>query len=294
MMKRSFGYRYVSIYLLGENILRLGAQAGYDEKDIFYEIPISRGIAGRTVRTRQIQFISEVDNDPDFLRASGGVTCEICVPLLIEQRVLGILNIESGSERPLTDTDVDLLSIFASQVAVAVENAQLHAEMQRQAITDALTGLFNLRGLHEFGRREIERARRFHRPLAGILLDIDHFKRVNDTYSHAIGNQILCGLANRLHEQVRDIDIAARYGGEEFVILLPETDLRAAQKVAERLRKEVADRPFPTDCGPLAITISLGVVAFSGDIPDLNTLLDRADATMYAAKHAGRNQVCTA
>ena len=179
----------------------------------------------------------------------------------------------------------------ATQAAAAIANARLYSEVQRLAITDPLTGLYNRRGFSEIGYREVERARRYKRPLSVIMLDIDHFKKVNDTYKHAVGDEVLRILAQRCRNRTREVDILGRYGGEEIVILLPETDRAGGLQAAEHLRKDVAEEPFETEVGPLWITISLGVTDSMGGECELDELVDRADAAMYAAKQAGRNRV---
>ena len=162
--------------------------------------------------------------------------------------------------------------------------------MRHLAITDELTGLFNRRHFFDLGAREFERAQRYRRPLTAIMLDIDHFKQVNDTYGHATGDQVLQAVARRCRQAIREIDILGRYGGDEFAVLLPETGLDEGYLVAERLRLEVAKDPFPANQNALHITISLGVARVSAKVPDLETLLEHADAALYAAKQSGRNR----
>jgi diguanylate cyclase (GGDEF)-like protein len=163
--------------------------------------------------------------------------------------------------------------------------------MQRIAVTDVLTGIYNRRGLFEAGQREIKRAYRFERPLAAIMLDIDHFKQINDAYSHAIGDQVLQSLAKLCRANLREIDILGRYGGEEFAILLPEANCVDANQVAERLCQLIARTPILTEVGPIHITVSMGVTCTECEATDLAILLDRADTAMYTAKRAGRNRV---
>jgi diguanylate cyclase (GGDEF)-like protein len=141
------------------------------------------------------------------------------------------------------------------------------------------------------GNREINRAIRFNRSLAAIFLDIDHFKVVNDTYGHPIGDLVLRELADRLKENLRKIDLLGRYGGEEFVIILPETDTECALDVAERLRKIVEQTPFTPDDLSLWITISQGVSILNKENQDLKTLIKQADEATYQSKEAGRNLV---
>ncbi len=127
--------------------------------------------------------------------------------------------------------------------------------------------------------------------LGVLLLDIDHFKRVNDTYGHAVGDQVLRGLADRCRALVRQVDIVGRYGGEEFAFLLPETDLFQASAIAERLRSAIAENPFTSEQGPIAITVSLGVSRAGRDLSSLVALIEQADTALYQAKQKGRNRV---
>jgi diguanylate cyclase (GGDEF)-like protein len=175
--------------------------------------------------------------------------------------------------------------------AEQTKTRRLLTEVQRLAITDELTGLHNRRHFFELAEREFQRVQRFGHPLSAVMLDIDHFKQVNDAYGHFAGDQALREVAGRCAQNVRAIDILGRYGGEEFALLLPETDWVAAQHMAERLARCVADTPIATDRAALSITISAGVAAASPDTPDLLTLLNAADMALSAAKRAGRNRV---
>jgi diguanylate cyclase (GGDEF)-like protein len=217
----------------------------------------------------------------------------VAVPLHIRGRTIGALGIVDGRpKRVFSSGDQRLLYLFAQQAAIAIENAQLFDEIERQSITDMLTSLYNRRGLSEFGQRELDRASRFWRPFSVILLDIDKFKQINDKYGHVLGDHVLVSLAKRLQSELRKIDILGRYGGEEFVILLPETDEHSAYLVAERLRKSVEKTPFETARGAITITISLGVTCQREVKQELASLIDQADTAMYRAKRRGRNRTC--
>ncbi len=180
---------------------------------------------------------------------------------------------------------------MANQAGLVIDNARLYNQMQHLAVTDTLTGVYNRRGLLEHGQREINRAIRSARPLTAIMLDIDNFKQVNDTYSHAAGDQVLQALAKLCQECLREVDIIGRYGGEEFAILLPETDEDGAYLVAQRLRQSIAETPIPTQHGEVSITVSVGIACTEGELSDLAVLLDLADTAMYEAKRDGRNLV---
>ncbi len=168
----------------------------------------------------------------------------------------------------------------------------LLAEVQTMATIDWLTNLYNRRHFFRLGEEEIARARRYRHDISVIMIDIDHFKAVNDTYGHSVGDEVLCAIAKRILAGLRQSDIAGRYGGEEFALVLPETDLpSAAEIVAERLRDTIASRPIETAEGPLHITISVGVAGVDVLHENLLDALSRADSGLYAAKHAGRNRV---
>ena len=215
----------------------------------------------------------------------------IIAPLLLGEETLGAISLESFRPYAFTQPDLDLLVSFAATATTAIQNAQLHAEVQRQAITDTLTGLYNRRGFFELGRREVERALRFGRPLTAIMFDIDYFKNVNDLYGHAVGDRLLINLTTRLLQELRQIDLLGRYGGDEFAALLPETDLSNALSVAERLRKVVAATTITGPLMSVKISLSAGVAALTSDCRDLNGLLQQADQALYEAKRQGRDRV---
>ena len=212
----------------------------------------------------------------------------IYLPLIVEEKVIGTLWLWGEN---LDESDLSAASVFATQVAIALENARLYSITQQLAITDDLTGFYNRRGLFEIGRREVERSLRFEHALSAIMLDIDHFKRVNDARGHSIGDEVLQQLADRWREALRGVDIMGRYGGEEFLVLLPESDLLTAEHVAERMRQCVKNVPMYTNAGEVYITVSVGVATLRGEIMSLEELIEDADKALYKAKQAGRNCV---
>ena len=171
------------------------------------------------------------------------------------------------------------------------ERKELQETLERLAITNSLTGVYNRRHFFTIIENEIQRAVRYKRPLSIIMIDIDHFKGVNDRFGHLVGDQVLAKIAGHVRGALRINDIMGRYGGEEFAILLPETCGEDSELVAERLRESVAERPFQTDRGKLPITISLGVTCLGEDRDiSVERLLDEADKALYQAKNAGRNR----
>ena len=297
MLKNTFGYNFVSIYLLDGEVLRLGAEMGYLPDLIFTEIPLTSGIAGRAARTGQLQFIPDVRLEPDFLRASYEVESEICVPLVKEGKVLGMLNVESRPGNPLTQTDADLLSSLAAPIAIAIDNAQLHSSVKSLALTDALTTLANRRAFDYALESEVARVMRYGPPLSLIILDIDSFKIYNDTWGHPAGDGRLRAVADLLRSNMRHPDIAARYGGEEFALLLPFTDKAGAILLAERLRAAAqANAPHGSQNGEAipGYTLSIGVSSFPEDGTTPEELLLAADNAELAAKRLGKNRVYAA
>ncbi|MCB9703534.1 MAG: GGDEF domain-containing protein [Myxococcales bacterium] len=169
---------------------------------------------------------------------------------------------------------------------------RLLAEVQQLATIDALTGLYNRRHFFRLGEDEIDRARRYAHPLSVLMIDIDHFKSINDNHGHSVGDQVIGTIARRLAACLRKSDIAGRYGGEEFAMVLPETDVdNATTIVAERLRQAIDREPIHTSDGPLKVTISVGVAPVAATRQGLLDALSQADAGLYAAKRAGRNRV---
>jgi diguanylate cyclase (GGDEF)-like protein len=229
----------------------------------------------------------------------GSFRSAVIAPLILEDQFLGLLSLTTERPAAFSEADQRLLISFAHTTTAALQNAMLHAEVQKLAMTDSLTEVLNRRGFSEFGRREIERAMRFGRSLSAILVDIDHFKNINDTYGHAVGDQVLRIVSERLRASVREVDILGRYGGDEFVILLPETDELTASIAAERIRTRLME-PIAInglqldssgDSPYLTISASLGVADLHKSAQDLPALLSLADAAAYSAKQSGRNRV---
>lgn len=210
------------------------------------------------------------------------------LPLLFEQNLLGILWVWGEG---VFGTDLPVMSIFAKQIGISLERARLFKEVQELALTDPLTGLSNRRSLFELGRIEFARAHRMKRPFCCMMLDLDHFKQVNDNYGHQAGDMVLKEFANLCQRSVREVDLIGRYGGEEIVIFLPETDMKIALMVAERLRQSVAGATLKAGSQEVPLTVSIGVAQKDDHTLELETLLARADQAMYIAKHKGRNRV---
>jgi diguanylate cyclase (GGDEF)-like protein len=213
-------------------------------------------------------------------------------------QVVGVVSV-GRSGRPFSHSDRDLFSYLAAQAAVSLENVDLHEAVQRQAVTDGLTGLFNHRRFQEVLAAEVERTRRFPDQTLGlVLLDIDNFKSVNDTYGHQTGDEVIRGVARVLRETSREIDAPSRYGGEELAVVLPGTDLEGAYDMAERVRAGIEALEFPvgedTNASVLKVTASFGAAAAAGAAAAGTGLIAAADAALYEAKHGGKNKTVRA
>jgi diguanylate cyclase (GGDEF)-like protein len=213
----------------------------------------------------------------------------MCVPLLSFGQALGVLFLDSAKTNAFHAVDRQTIESVADMCATAIQNTQ-HIERVRQlAYIDGLTGIFNRRFFELRISEEMERARRFDTPLAVIMVDIDHFKRLNDEFGHLLGDEVLRQVSSIFSQQLRRIDVVCRYGGEEFALLLPQTTSEHAFRVAEKLRHVVELWQFPGV--PRPVTISAGVAIFPGHGSTRDVLVKAADAGLYAAKIAGRNQV---
>lgn len=257
------------------------------------------GLTAYIIRARQTLYLPDT-LDPEtaagypIIRAGDRPTCTFLgVPMILRDQVVGVISAQSYRKNAYSPDQIHLLETIAAQAAFAIENARLFSETQRLATIDGLTGIYNRRHLFDLAVREFERAARYVRPLSLILLDIDHFKYVNDTYGHPVGDQALRLLSGRIQANLREVDIFGRYGGEEFMILLPEIQLEDAFVVGERLRQEIAGMQIDTPVCGLSITASFGVASLDLRVDwSLDSLIQRADEALYMAKDAGRDRVC--
>jgi diguanylate cyclase (GGDEF)-like protein len=225
-----------------------------------------------------------------------------CVPLIAQGETLGVLHLRAvapgpgGVSRPaISESCQSLTSRVAEHIALSLGNLKLQEALRHQAIRDPLTGLFNRRFMLETLERELYRVQRKGSSLCVIMLDLDHFKRFNDTFGHAAGDALLSALGRLMLNHVRKEDVACRYGGEEFTVILPETSLQTAYERADELRQLVHGLHLEHLGQSLGgITISLGVAVYPQHGKNPETLLEAADKALYEAKHAGRDQVVAA
>ena len=212
------------------------------------------------------------------------------IPLMIEQEIVGVLNINDVGQDSFDVGDLDFILNLSEFIAMSISNAVLYEQANKLAVTDGLTGISNRPSVEKSLQIEFERSKRYNSPLSLILLDVDHFKDVNDTYGHQKGDEILIAFASLLKKACRANDIAARYGGEEFVMVLPQSNAQGAFKIAERVREEMMKISFTGNESNFAVTVSCGVAEFNKDYESINKLITVADRALYEAKNGGRNK----
>lgn len=226
----------------------------------------------------------------------------IAIPFTFQSWRTGVFLLRRAADKdPLTSNDVDFISTIIKSAVAAIERSHAielaradNARLEALAHTDPLTLLLNRRALTIKAMAELDRVRRYNSPLTMLMIDIDHFKKINDTYGHLVGDDVLRSIATILQNSVRSVDMVARYGGEEFVIVMPETDEKGAVQFAERIRRRVEKHQFDANDGKVCtVTVSIGVAVFPAPYVDtIDDLFARADAAMYQAKESGRNRVC--
>ncbi|MDH4232753.1 MAG: sensor domain-containing diguanylate cyclase, partial [Nitrospirota bacterium] len=249
-------------------------------------------IANFAIVNKQRHYVSDTTayRVPVMPFETKNVRSVIAIPMQYENELLGLLVMLSEKRDFLDTFQIGLLEVLCNQASISIANAKLHAEIEKLATTDGLTGLFNHRRFQEKLSDEFKRLNRYASPVSLILTDIDYFKKVNDTYGHPAGDLVLKGVSKIIREQIRDMDVPARYGGEEFAVILPGTEAEGAKNIAERLRTAVMDTTFSADGKSLKVTISIGIATAPVDAKNKEELIERTDKALYHAKHNGRNQ----
>jgi diguanylate cyclase (GGDEF)-like protein len=262
------------------------------------EAPRGKNPSLVAVREKRPLMVPDLTTDPEYgawlqIARDRGFASYLAIPLIVQDRALGCMNLYMTERHEYGSDEIQLLSTFASQAAVAIENARLFEETRQLSITDPLTGLANHRQFYQQLAREIRRAQRYQRPLTLLMLDLDHFKAFNDRHGHLAGDQALRETADVLRHNARSVDILARYGGEEFAIILPETDLERAAHQAERIRSAVANHVFrfQETRQDYQVTVSIGVATITPATRKTEDLVHYADQALYRAKAGGRNRL---
>lgn len=293
-MRRVIGYHECLIFLLepetGMLVRHSGGPSAAATGNL--KLPIAHGLLGQVARERQARRIDDLVADALDVGILAGYRSLLAVPVATDQEILGVIAVLHREPAEFDASGERLLNILASQASVAIKNAQLYRATQQLAVTDGLTKVYNRRYFEEQLLAELTRARRQKHTTSLIVLDVDHFKRFNDTHGHLLGDHVLQGVARILQKSVRETDLVARYGGEEFVVILPETPADAALEVAQRIRRNIKAHPFwGKGQTPLQVTASLGLASDVLSVLEPRSLFEQADKCLYQAKAEGRDRV---
>jgi diguanylate cyclase (GGDEF)-like protein/PAS domain S-box-containing protein len=288
-------YDSASVMLIKNGYVRVMAGRGLPEQSeaIGQEYPANNSLLTEIRRTNSALILADAQADARFLNWNNTsyVRGWIGVPMRVHGRLIGYITIDSRTPNAYNPEQLNEAQTFADEVSIAIENAQLYEQAQRLAITDPLTGIYNRRYFFTMAEREFKLAKRYKHPMSLVMIDLDHFKLVNDNYGHDVGDRVLVELLHQASLEIRSTDILARYGGEEFIALLPETTQEKAFQIADRLRERVADIKIPVNEGEIQVTASIGVAGVSEDCKSLDEAIRRVDFAMYNAKAEGRNRV---
>lgn len=299
VLEEQLGYRYGAVLLIDESGERLvpfalsaqGGGAEFIERDKSYvasrDVRVGKGITGWVAEHGESVLLDEVASDPRYFAIRPDIRSELCVPMKVGEKVIGVVNTESPAAGAYGDEDRQLLEIVATQIGFAIA-------MQRLNGIDALTGAANRREFDERLPRELRRRARENAPLSLLLMDIDCFKEFNDGYGHQEGDRFLREFVSIVSRELRRAgDLVARYGGEEFAVILPATGEGDARRLAELIRLRVVEAAIPHAHSPVAahLTVSIGVASATSRNDTSFDLVARADDALYRAKRAGRNRV---
>jgi two-component system, cell cycle response regulator len=287
-IKTEVGYRRCALFMFDGGKLKERLSLGYSA-------------AEKPVADIALEYLDHRKEAAVLPRRAGPFVQQCVIPIPYRDEIKGMVLLERGpDEPPFSEDRLNLLSTLAGQLGMALENASMYRTTLHLSITDGLTGLFNARHLYEKLETEITRSKRYGHPLSLFMLDIDYFKKFNDSYGHLSGDEALRMVAQVLRENSRETDTVARYGGEEFCVILPETDDQSAEVIAERIRKAAESRPVAI--GPkeaegagkkVNLTVSIGIAQMPPGLNFAEELVRLADKALYQAKDAGRNTVRT-
>ena len=297
IMSQTLGYQHAAIVQQdkwGHFYYRARCEAGHSNFQ-FRAIPEAESeLVSRVSSMAEAIRLKEISDRTDYVPLSKQAASAMLVPMVAHGQTKGVLIAESIAHNFYTDRDVQQLTSVARSASLAIENAELHRRMEELTIIDELTEAYNYRYFVHVLEEEKKRALRYDLPLSIIMVDIDWFKKINDSYGHEAGNKVLRTLSRIIKQCIRDVDIFTRYGGEEFAIILPQTPLSEASRIGERIRSQVEQTIIEVDeLKRLKITVSVGVSAFPENGKSHEELVSLADQALYKAKGAGKNLVCS-
>lgn len=288
LIKEAIPYENATLFLMDRQEKQLSAAMSVGTStDLIPEVRFDHGLGFSGWVAKEKKPVLLKDLRAEHKRPISEVSSFISVPLLVQGELIGVINLSHSKPEAFDEDDLRLLTLISGQAASAIHKHLMYKEMEAMAITDALTGLHNRRHFLKRLSGEVLRAKRYMHQFSVIMMDIDHFKRFNDTCGHSVGDAILKEFGALLGRCARGSDVVARYGGEEFVMLLPCTGQGNALAAAERVRSIIEKHIFPRR---KRLTVSMGVASFPLNATDHIELLARADEALYAAKRSGRNR----
>jgi len=254
----------------------------------------SNALILRVAKQTESVTVKDIGERDDYQPQRSNTRSVMIVPMVAHGKTIGILTAESSKTGAFGEKDQNMLTVVARAAGMSLENAMLHHKMEELTITDELTGVYNYRYFAEKLKEEQRRAARYDLPLSLIMLDIDWFKKFNDTYGHEVGNIVLKGITNVVKKCIRDVDILCRYGGEEFVVILPQTPQIEVTPIGERIRQQIYEANFGSgeNISQLKVTVSVGISSFPENGKPYDELLSITDNALYRAKGSGKNKVC--
>jgi diguanylate cyclase (GGDEF)-like protein len=293
--------RLVSIYVLDDNnyilhLLQHNHSYAINRIVSLSQTPVP--LMSLAVRSKELVLIEDLDtHQKPIIRRSQRLYADkyqtrgcAIVPLICQDRVVGVLNLADKIGGPFDTEDIALIELFGQLVGASIGNIKLFEEMERQATTDGLTGLVNHRTFYDLLEKELIRSRRYGGHISLIMVDIDNLKRINDTYGHRAGDKVIQDIGSRITHCVRQIDVAARYGGDEFAVILPNTCIDDAVIAANRMVEVVSRSPALWEKEAIELSISVGVGEYDAHTnPD--DMTSRSDKALYSAKQSGKNTV---
>ena len=261
----------------------------WEMKNISFKL--GEGVAGWVAKHKKPVLIGDVNNDPRFKvvdKQRRKMVSMISAPLMVKRRVIGVVSLTTrDGNHVFTQDELELVVLMSAHISLALENNRLY----EISVLDGLTNVYNRRYLEQRLMEEVAYSKRYKKPLTVLLLDIDFFKNLNDTYGHQAGDSVLKEFSTLLGKALREYDVIARYGGEEFAVILPTTPRPKGASIAERLRLSVKQKKFVHDTETISATVSIGVASLPEDGKTPDELIASADRALYLAKESGRDQI---
>ena len=297
MLKDILYADFCSIFLLdiANNKLSLLAHNHpiWDNKDSSADYNKKNGIMWDSINNKKTIMVKKFSESPyasKEQRIKYKHDAAICIPLMVEKTIIGVMNLSNILPSFLTDENLAKINTIAQHLSLAMNNSLLHRQVEKQSIIDDLSGLYNRRYLYSILEYEMLREKRHDQGLSIIMIDIDFFKKVNDSYGHNAGDIAIKKISKNINDNVRKIDIPCRYGGEEFIVILPFTSEKGAKIVAERIRKSIEKDVIEiNESIKLSLTISIGIAKYENG-ESIDSLINRSDKALYSAKQKGRNR----